>query len=170
MAKSNTNQKHVSNQVSKQISKITPQKKMMLSKFKESKDILEISAYYDVPPENMTLNGVLHKMSETLEMYLKILQQILQPEEFHALYECNAFVEKDKTRMMELYKKLIISHREILKAVIINEEQNLVSTIRFVHKEILDVKVEMLDIVNKMQQSWKNDAKENINKQMHYFG
>ena len=40
---------------------------------------------YELSEEDMTLNGILRKMSETLELYLKIIQQILQPEEFHRI-------------------------------------------------------------------------------------
>jgi hypothetical protein len=134
------------------------------------KDTAVIIKYYEVPEENLTLGAILHKMSEVLEMYLKTLQQILQPEEFHAIYECGTFTDKDKTKILELYKRMILAHREILKAFIINEESNSLSTIQFVHKEILGVKDEMLDVVKKMQQSWNADSKENTGKQMHYFG
>jgi hypothetical protein len=134
------------------------------------KNIKEIIRYYDVPEEHLTLNVILHKMSEILEIYLKTLQQILQPEEFHAIYECNAFTEKDKTDILELYKRIILAHREILKALIINEEKNSSSTIQFVHQEITSVKGQMLGVVEKMQQSWNNNSKSSTDRQMRYFG
>jgi len=135
------------------------------------KDFEIIKKDYDITEENLNSNAILHKMSEILEFYLKLIQQILQPEEFHALYESNAFDDAYKMKLFDLYKRIIIAHRELLKAVILNDDKNSASTIQFVHEEIKDVKPQMLDIINKMQQSWKNES----SKDMHmgpkqYFG
>lgn len=135
------------------------------------KNIAELKRIYDMPDENITPMMILHKMSEVLEFYLKNIQQILQPEEFHALYECNAFSDADKLKLFDLYKRIIITHREILKAEITNDEKDSLSTIQFVHEEIKAVKPEMLEIVKKMQQSWKTDNREDARKgTKQYFG
>jgi hypothetical protein len=135
------------------------------------KNIDVIKRDYDIQEETLTPNLILHKMSEILEIYLKTIQQILQPEEFHALYESNAFDEKDKAELFELYKRVIVAHRELLKAVIAADEKNSLSTIQFVHSEIQGVKGQMLEIVNRLQQSWKADAKKDRHKGTgQYFG
>jgi hypothetical protein len=54
-----------------------------------------------------------------------------------------------------MYKNFMITHREILKAEILNDEKNNVSTINYVHTELTNSKQEMLNIVKKMQDSWK---------------
>jgi hypothetical protein len=128
-------------------------------------DILKKS--YDLPEENLTLNVIMHKMSETLESYLKIIQQILQPEEFHSMHECNIFDDKDKSRLLDLYKQVIIAHRELLKAEIMIDDKNSISTINYVHSEIESVKPELVKIVGKLQESWK---KEYRTSEAHYFG
>jgi hypothetical protein len=128
---------------------------------------------YELFDENLTLNMILHKMADILEFYLKIVQQILQPEEFHALYECNGFTDTEKTNLMELYKRMMIVHREILRSEISNEEKDSISTIQLAHEEIVGVKPLMLDIVKKMQQSWKTatDSKTDAHrKSANYFG
>jgi len=135
------------------------------------KDFEIIKKDYDLIEEIITPTVVLHKMSEILEFYLKIIQQILQPEEFHALYEGNAFDDTYKAKLFDLYKRIIIAHRELLKAVVMNDDKNSISAIQFVHEEIQGVKPQMLDIITKLQQSWKTES----GKDMHsgpkqYFG
>jgi hypothetical protein len=122
---------------------------------------------YELVEEHLTINSILRKMSETLELYLKMIQQILQPEEFHALHECSVFDDKDKIKLFDLYKSVIIVYREVLKAEIINEEKNTLSTIQLVHEEIRSVKPQMLAIADKMQGSWKRDIKKDNQR---YFG
>jgi hypothetical protein len=135
------------------------------------KNLEELKRDYDIVDEALTPKLILHKMSETLELYLKLIQQILQPEEFNALYECNAFNDKEKARLFDLYKQMIISHRELLKAVVLNEEKNILSTIQFIHDEIKGVKSEMVEIIGKMQESWKMEGKKDLHKGAgQYFG
>jgi hypothetical protein len=134
------------------------------------KDFEAIKKDYDITEELLNSNAILHKMSEILEFYLKLIQQILQPEEFHALYEGNAFDDNYKAKLFDLYKRIIIAHRELLKAVIMNDDKNSASAIQFVHEEIKGVKPQMLDIVNKMQQSWKADSKKDGRGPKQYFG
>jgi len=134
------------------------------------KDFAIIKKDYDITEENLNLNAVLHKMSEILEFYLKLIQQILQPEEFHALYEGNAFDDIYKVKLFDLYKRLIIAHRELLKAVVMNDDKNSASAISFVHEEIKSVKPLMLDIINKMQQSWKTESGKDVRGPKQYFG
>ena len=132
------------------------------------KNFDELKKDYELIEENLTINGILRKLSEHMEFYLKIIQQILQPEEFHALYECAIFDDKEKAGLFDLYKRIIIAHREILKAEIQNDEKNSLSTIQFAHEEIQSVKPEMLGIVKRMQESWKNNPAEA--KKAQYFG
>jgi len=122
---------------------------------------------YELPDENLTVNAILRKMSETLELYLKIIQQILQPEEFHSLHECSIFEDKEKGELFDLYKRIIIVHREVLKAEIMNDEKNSLSTIQYVDEEIRVVKPDMVAIVKKLQESWKIVEKKG---DVRYFG
>jgi hypothetical protein len=135
------------------------------------KNIESIKRDYDLLEEGLTPNVIMHKITEICELYLKIIQQILQPEEFHAVYECNEFNEKDKTELFELYKRIIILHRELLKAVLMADDKNSLSTIQFAHTEMQDVRPKMLEILTKMQQSWKTETKKDGHKgSTQYFG
>ena len=164
---SNSNSSKNSKKDSKDISKESVMINPLLLKIK---DFDVIKKEYDLTEENLSPMLVIHKMSETLEFYLKIIQQILQPEEFHALYECNAFDDKDKAKLFDLYKNLVILHREMLKALIINEDTNSISTIGLVHKEVQGVKPEMVEIISKMQTSWREYSQKDKNKGTQYFG
>jgi hypothetical protein len=141
------------------------------SSLSKMKDFEVIKKDYGLTAEDNNPTAVLHKMSEILEFYLKIIQQILQPEEFHALYEGNAFDDDYKMKLFDLYKRIIIAHRELLKAVIMNDDKNSASAIQFVHEEIKGVKPQMVDIVNKMQQSWKMESGKDVHRgPKQYFG
>jgi hypothetical protein len=135
------------------------------------KDIDVIKRDYDLSEEGLTPSAIVHKITEICELYLKIIQQILQPEEFHAVYECNEFDENDKSELFDLYKRIIILHRELLKSMIVADENNYLSTIQFAHAEMQDVKPKMIEILTKMQQSWKTETKKDSHKgSMQYFG
>ena len=135
------------------------------------KNYAALKSFYDLPEECSTLNAVLHKMSEYLDLYLKIIQQVLQPEEFYSLHEGNAFTDVEKAKLMELYTRIMIVYREVLKAEIINEQASYISTIQLVHEEVLALKPSLLDIVSKLQESWKNTPKPDNNRESaRYFG
>jgi|GEM_PF-4350509 len=135
------------------------------------KNIDDIKRDYDLIEEGLTPSVIVHKIAEICELYLKIIQQILQPEEFHAVYECNEFDENDKSDLFELYKRIIILHRELLKAMLIAEEKNSLSTIQFAHTEMQGVRPKMVEILTKMQQSWKTETKKDGHKgSTQYFG
>ena len=146
--------------------KPTTQEKIIKLKT-ELKNVQELIREYHVPEESLYLKNILEKMQERLEYYIKILIQILQPEEFHSLQECTAFDDSDKTRLFDIYKNMMILHREIIKSEIKNEEKDTVATINYAHSELKKFKPEMILIVHKMQDSWKVKG---TNGRVRYFG
>lgn len=122
---------------------------------------------YDLTEEHLNTRAVMRKMGETLESYIKILIQILQPEEFHSLHECTIFDDDDKEKIFDTYKSLMITHRELLLAEILNEEKNNISTINYANTELVKIKPEMMKFVTKMQSSWKTQE---IKGKARYFG
>ena len=134
---------------------------------KKIPNIDELKTEYDIIDEHLSPNTVLRKMSEKIEDYIKILIQLLQPEEFHSLHECAIFDDSDKSKIFDLYKNLMITHREALKSEILNQESNTLATIKYVHSELKSLKPKMFDIVQKMQDSWKQT--DTIGK-VRYFG
>ncbi len=130
-------------------------------------NIQELLKEYHVPEDAPHVKIVLEKMQERLEHYIKILIQILQPEEFHSLHECTSFDDSEKSKIFEMYKNMMILHREILKSEIRNEEKDIVATISYAHSELKKLKPEMINIIHKMQESWK---KTGTNGRVRYFG
>lgn len=143
-------------------------KKDQSIKLKENlKNVREILREYHVPEDASHIKIVLEKMQERLEYYIKILIQILQPEEFHSLHECTVFDDSEKTKIFDMYKNMMILHREIIKSVILNEDKDMVATINYAHSELKKLKPEMINIINKMQYSWKHTG---TNGRVRYFG
>lgn len=137
-------------------------------KLKETlKNVQEILREYHVPEDASHVKIVLEKMQERLEYYIKILIQILQPEEFHSLHECTVFDDSEKTKIFDMYKNMMILHREIIKSEIRNEEKDMVATINYVHSELKKFKPEMIHMIHKMQESWKRTG---TNGRVRYFG
>ena len=131
------------------------------------KNLEELEREYHITEEHITLKLVLIKILEKLESYIKILVQILQPEEFHSLQECAGFDDKRKAELFDIYKSMMILHREIIKSEISGEDNEMLSTIAYAHSEMLGYKKYMLDVLSKMQESWKKTGtKHNIG----YFG
>lgn len=154
----------VNNKVDNKSAKQPDKPDALLDALKELKSKLknfdELKKDYDLTDEHLTTKAVLRSMGETLEEYIKILIQLLQPEEFHSLHECTVFDDNDKAKIFDLYKNLMITHREILKAEIQNDENNNIATINLVDAEMKLLKPQILKIVVKMQSAWRNvDAK-----------
>lgn len=131
------------------------------------KNIKEFIREYNITDEHVTLKVVLDKVQERIEYYIKILIQILQPEEFHSLHECTIFDDKEKARIFEMYKRMMILHREVIKAEILNTEDNITSTLIYAHSELINYKPGILELINKMQDSWKKNT---VNGRERYFG
>jgi len=131
------------------------------------KYLQEIIKEYDVPLDNISSKAILEKIMEALEYYVKILLQLLQPEDFASLHECAIFNEPDKAKMFATYTDMMILDREILKSLIKNEEPDIIITISYAHSELKILKVEMIQIVQKMQDSWKEKG---TSSRMKYFG
>jgi Trp operon repressor len=105
-------------------------------------------------PADAEVSGLKAKL-KNYEYYIKMLIQLLQPEEFHSLHECTIFDDDEKEHVFEIYKNLMITHRELLKAEILNNEKNNIATIQYAHTELKNIKPELYKIASKMQESWK---------------
>lgn len=137
-------------------------------KLKESlKNVQDILREYYVPEDAPHVKIVLEKMQERLEYYIKIIIQILQPEEFHSLHECTIFDDSEKAKIFDMYKNMMVLHREIIKSEIHNEDKDMVATINYAHSELKKFKPEMINIIHKMQDSWKRTG---TNGRVRYFG
>jgi len=130
-------------------------------------NISELKNAYDITEEHITEKQVLRKILEHLEDYIKIIVQVLQPEEFHSMHECTAFDDADKKRLFDIYKSMMILHRDVLKKLIHNDKQAIIDTIMVAHGELSGLKPEMLRIIDKMQSIWK---KSYSNGRAGYFG
>jgi hypothetical protein len=72
---------------------------------------------------------------------------------------------------MDLYKEIIIIHREIMKAELMNDEKLALNTVQLANSQIQKFKPLLIEVINRMQDSWKAEVKPDIHrKSANYFG
>ncbi len=129
---------------------------------KELKNFKELQHEYDFKEDGLTYRMVLQSMLETLEGYLKTIHQVIQPEEFYAMHESVSFDDADKQQLFELYKQMMILHRDILKSAVENDNKKMLALIMAAHKQLISYKKPMLNALTKMQDAWKKDHKKSV--------
>lgn len=127
----------------------------------------EIVKEYNISEDTSNLKMVLEKLQERVEYYIKILLQILHPEEFHSLHECVIFNDEEKNKIFSIYKELMILHREIVKSIVKNDEKEMVLVLKKTHSEIKNIKPDILWVLEKMRDSWRKNIS---NGRVKYFG
>lgn len=128
-------------------------KKHALPDFNEINDEFEIST---IEHEDFLLREIRKKIDEKTEIFLKILNSVLQPEtNITELHECKEFSEKEKERIFELYKRLMLMHNSGMMAYISCDDKDDASLISESFREWPQVKKQMLEITMKMRDAWK---------------
>lgn len=123
-------------------------------------EIFEIDREFDVlPMEDVSLpvKHILKKIIEKIETAIKVLEDILQPEFLHSMYEANAFDEDEKEKIFELYKKLMILHRKSSQLFFDYNETESAKLINEILGEWKTIKTEIRKILKKLEDSWKHD-------------
>nr|MCK4930237.1 hypothetical protein [Nanoarchaeota archaeon] len=115
------------------------------------------------------LRGIINKMNERLEQTLKILGDIIQPENNLAnMYEAEGFSDDEKKNIFDLFKKISYYHKELLINDFTHEEDLAAELINKTFKEWKELKQEFLKILDKVKQYWKKETKSRL--ELGYFG
>lgn len=115
------------------------------------------------------LRGIINKMNERLEQALKILGDIIQPENNLAnMYEAEGFSDDEKKNIFDLFKKISYYHKELLINDFTHEEDLAAELINKTFKEWKELKQEFLKILDKVKQYWKKETKSRL--ELGYFG
>ncbi len=115
------------------------------------------------------LRGIINKMNERLEQALKILGDIIQPENNLAnMYEAEGFSDEEKKNIFDLFKKISYYHKELLINDFTHEEDLAAELINKTFKEWKELKQEFLKILDKVKQYWKKETKSRL--ELGYFG
>lgn len=141
-------------------------KKYALPSFNDINNEFEIST---IENNDFLLREIRKKIDERIEVFLKILNTLLQPEtNICELHECRDFSEKDKDDAFLLYKELMLMHDSALIAGIICDEKEDAKFISEAFKGWQPVKKKILAVMNKMKDSWKKDV--TISEELGYLG
>ena len=132
-------------------------KKYKLPDFKELDFEFEIS---DMEETNFLLRGIVRRISERLDFYTTMLEEILQPDtaKLYAMHESRVFEEEDKMKMFEFYRKLMILSRHSVEISLMSSEKEEASFINGFMSGWGKIKEELLSCVKRMKDSWNAEA------------
>jgi hypothetical protein len=142
-------------------------KKYKLPSYDEVNNELEIS---DIEAEEFLLRHVRKKISERIEAMASVIGSILQPsaDSLADMHECRFFDDKDKGKIVDIYKKLMTFDRIAIEADIKQEEAADAALIADFFKELPGIKKQILPFMEKMKTCWKKETE--IEENLEYFG
>jgi len=142
-------------------------KKHNLPSYNEVNNELEIS---DIESEEFLLRHVRKKVSERIESMASVIGSILQPsaDSLSDMHECRFFDDKDKGKIVDIYKKLMTFDRVAIEADIRQEESADAALIADFFRELPAIKKDILPFMEKMKTCWKKETE--IEENLEYFG
>ena len=115
------------------------------------------------------LRRIRERISERAEDFIKILENVLQPNtNINDLYECKFFTDADKIDVFEFYKRLMLLTRTALELDVLQDDVKDAEFIRDCVKDWPAFKKSMHDVANKMKVCWQKDVSYKNNAE--YFG
>ncbi|MBW2993029.1 hypothetical protein KY317_00470 [Candidatus Woesearchaeota archaeon] len=142
------------------------QKKYKLPKFEEINKEFEINS---IEEGEFLLREIRRKIAEKIELYIKVIDGVLQPEPTIAsLHEIKALSEKEKEKVYELYKKLMIISRANIETSVNESDSKTADYIRETLKQWEDVKHRFLAVIRKLKESWKSEKE--LKEELNYMG
>lgn len=102
------------------------------------------------------IRRIVEQIVDEIEYLLKLLENILQPDtnSFSAMYECNCYSGEEKRQTLELFKKLMVFHREGVEKIVELEEKNSVDYVCRITKEWKNYRKQTLTTIKKLKQCW----------------
>ncbi|MBN2053033.1 hypothetical protein JW756_06010 [Candidatus Woesearchaeota archaeon] len=116
------------------------------------------------------LRIIINKMTERLENVFKTLSDIVQPSEssLSAMYEAEVFSDDEKKSIFDLMKKMAYYHRELVIQDMEYDDASAADMINKFFAAWKEMKKEVLKIMGKLRDSWKNEIKSKS--ETEYFG
>lgn len=142
-------------------------KKCKLPPYDEVNDELEIA---DFESENFLLRQIRKKIVERIEIITTAFGSVLQPstDSLVDMHECRFFDDKDKKKMIAIYKKLMILNRSALEADIEHDDKEETALINDFFKGWQTIKKDALPFIKKMKTCWEKETE--IEEKLEYFG
>ena len=138
-------------------------KKHKLPEFAELDNEIEIS---DLEETNFLLRAIIRRISEKLDFYSTMLEEILQPDtsNLYALHEIRFIDDSEKKRMYDTYRKLMDINRLSVEVSLEHDKSHEAEFINRFFFEWKIIKKDLLKFVKKMRESWQieTDIKEDV--------
>ena len=149
------------NETEKQYNEL--RKKYKLPEFREIDYEFELS---DLDETNFLMKSVMRRISEKLDFFTAILEELLQPDasNISSIHESRFFDEFEKKEMYDIYRKLMTFNRRSIELSLAGNEKNESEFIAEFFSEWKSMKEGLKKYLNKMKVSWKTetDIKEDI--------
>jgi len=120
--------------------------------------------------DNFLLREIRRKISDKIEFYIKILEDVLQPDtnSMTNMHEYRSFDEERKKVLFNFYKELMIFHRiSLILECKLNEKEE-AKFILDIYSNWENFKKEMERIFEEMKKSWISDT--DVKEELGYFG
>lgn len=142
-------------------------KKYKLPLFDAVNSELEIS---EIESDEFLLRKIRKKISELVDSTAEHIGSLLQPsaDSLADMHECRFFTDKDKKRMVELYKKLMTLSRVSLEAEISKDDKTDAALVKDFFRQWPELKKEALYFIKKMKSCWEKETE--IEEKLEYFG
>ena len=141
-------------------------KKYKLPSFNEVNEEFEIS---DIDKDDFLLREIRRKIAEKLEIYMKFLEEILQPETtLSNMYESKIFNDAEREEIFKIYKKLMFLNRLSIETSVNEDDKKSSEYINIIFKEWNEIKSQFSKFVTKAKESWLKDI--DIKEELRYLG
>ncbi len=142
-------------------------KKYKLPSFDTVNKELEIS---EIESEDFLLGKIRGKIAERVETTAEPISSLLQPspDSLVDMHECRFFTDKDKKKLVEIYKNLMILNRLSFEAEMSREDKTDADFINDFFKQWPELKKDVLYFIRKMKTCWEKETE--IEEKLEYFG
>jgi hypothetical protein len=142
-------------------------KKFSLPDYDSVNRELEIA---DIESEDFLLRKIREKVSDRIDTIAETLGSLLQPsaDSLADMHECRFFTDKDKKKMVEIYKKLMIIKRNAAEAEIERDDKLDAKAVNDFFKNWPKLKKDILPIIRKLKSCWEKETE--IEEKLEYFG
>ena len=114
-----------------------------------------------IEKEDFLLREIRRKIDEKIELYIKFLESLLQPDtvSLSDIYEYRFFDDKERHDIFELFRKLMFFSRYSIETSITEDNKKSAEFINRLWEEWEDLKNKFSSLVKKTKEDWLNEAK-----------
>lgn len=119
-------------------------------------------------PKKFILREIRRKINGKLDMYLDVLESVLNPESTTSgMHEGNHLSDIERRNILSLFKRLMKIRRTSTELGLLLDEEKDAAFIKDVYNQWKSIKEEVLKVVRRMKDSWD---KESLSHDVGYLG